>query len=95
MVAGGWCGRDISRPCPKTAADGCYFCQDFQSDRQFLPVQLEENERLRNELAVALGQLRELCRGIPQEARNPCAQPRIYVSPLAWTPSLKTVSVTN
>ncbi|MFF8725755.1 hypothetical protein ACF073_04605 [Streptomyces sp. NPDC015171] len=36
-VGGGWCGRHISRPCPKTAADG-YFCDDFQSDRQFLPI---------------------------------------------------------
>ncbi|MEU3502805.1 hypothetical protein ABZ726_19285 [Streptomyces hundungensis] len=132
--AGGWRGRHISRPCPKTAADGCYFREDFQSDRQFLPihhdtlartrelaplppaavpvlltstllarlrdlaskqpamgrtalpVQLritpqshetvvralrdanrklnEENERLRNELAVALGRLRDLRRGI-------------------------------
>ncbi|GAA3380809.1 tyrosine-type recombinase/integrase [Streptomyces sannanensis] len=46
-VAGGWCGRHISRPCPKTAADGCYFCQDFQSDRQFLPVHRDTLARTR------------------------------------------------
>ncbi|WP_327318547.1 hypothetical protein [Streptomyces sp. NBC_01235] len=43
----GWCGRHISRPCPKTAADGCYFCQDFQSDRQFLPVHRDTLARTR------------------------------------------------
>jgi integrase len=37
-LAGGWCGRHIARPCPKTAADGCYTCEDFQTDRQFLPI---------------------------------------------------------
>jgi integrase len=37
-VAGGWCGRHIARPCPKTAADGCYACEDFQTDQQFLPI---------------------------------------------------------
>jgi len=46
-VAGGWCGRHISRPCPKTAADGCYFCQDFQSDRQFLPIHRDTLARTR------------------------------------------------
>ncbi|SDW92488.1 Site-specific recombinase XerD [Saccharopolyspora shandongensis] len=37
-VAGGWCGRHIARPCPKTAADGCYVCEDFQTDQKFLPI---------------------------------------------------------
>jgi hypothetical protein len=37
-VAGGWCGRHIARPCPKTAADGCYACEDFQTGKQFLPI---------------------------------------------------------
>ncbi len=46
-VAGGWCGRHISRPCPKTAADGCYFCNDFQSDRQFLPIHQNTLDRTR------------------------------------------------
>ena len=30
-VAGGWCGRHIARACPKNAAEGCYFCDDFQT----------------------------------------------------------------
>ncbi|MER5361571.1 hypothetical protein [Streptomyces sp. NPDC002785] len=46
-VAGGWCGRHISRPCPKTAADGCYFCDDFQTDRQFLHVHRDTLARTR------------------------------------------------
>ncbi|WP_437087070.1 hypothetical protein [Streptomyces sp. enrichment culture] len=46
-VAGGWCGRHISRPCPKTAADGCYFCDDFQSDQQFLPIHHDTLDRTR------------------------------------------------
>ncbi|MGW3624089.1 tyrosine-type recombinase/integrase [Streptomyces sp. NPDC000880] len=46
-VAGGWCGRHISRPCPKTAADGCYFCEDFQSDRQFLSIHRDTLARTR------------------------------------------------
>ncbi|MCX4552901.1 hypothetical protein [Streptomyces sp. NBC_01500] len=46
-VAGGWCGRHIARPCPKTAADGCYFCEDFQTDRQFLPIHLDTLARTR------------------------------------------------
>ncbi|WP_162257864.1 MULTISPECIES: DUF6262 family protein [unclassified Kitasatospora] len=45
-VAGGWCGRHIARPCPKTAADGCYFCEDFQTDRQFLPIHLDTSPAL-------------------------------------------------
>ncbi len=32
------CGRHISRPCPKTAAEGCYSCPDFQTDSTFLPI---------------------------------------------------------
>src|SRR5258707_13681274 len=36
-VGGGWCGRHIARPCPKTAADGCYACEDFQSARSSCP----------------------------------------------------------
>ncbi|MER6254657.1 tyrosine-type recombinase/integrase [Streptomyces sp. NPDC001584] len=46
-VAGGWCGRHIARPCPKTAADGCYFCEDFQTDRQFLPIHRDTLARTR------------------------------------------------
>ncbi|MCX4790324.1 tyrosine-type recombinase/integrase [Streptomyces sp. NBC_01221] len=52
-VAGGWCGRHISRPCPKTAADGCYFCNDFQSDRQFLPIHHDTLARTRELQASA------------------------------------------
>ncbi|MBS2531976.1 tyrosine-type recombinase/integrase [Catenulispora sp. NF23] len=37
-VSGGWCGRHISRPCPKTAAEGCFDCTDFQTDATFLPI---------------------------------------------------------
>ncbi|MFE7509997.1 hypothetical protein ACFU8I_02020 [Streptomyces sp. NPDC057540] len=40
-VAGGWCGRHVARPCPKTAAAGCYLCEDFHTDRQFLPIHLD------------------------------------------------------
>jgi beta-phosphoglucomutase-like phosphatase (HAD superfamily) len=46
-VAGGWCGRHIARPCPKTAADGCYACEDFQTNRQFLPVHQDTPVRAR------------------------------------------------
>lgn len=55
-VAGGWCGRHISRPCPKTAADGCYFCDDFQSDLQFLPIHhdtLARTRELQSDAAAA------------------------------------------
>lgn len=46
-VAAGWCGRHIARPCPKTAADGCYVCGDFQSAPQFLPIHLDTLARTR------------------------------------------------
>ncbi|MEU5547876.1 tyrosine-type recombinase/integrase [Streptomyces sioyaensis] len=46
-VAGGWCGRHISRPCPKTAAEGCYECPDFQTDATFLPVHADTLRRTR------------------------------------------------
>jgi hypothetical protein len=46
-VSGGWCGRHISRPCPKTAADGCYTCEDFQTDQQFLPIHQDTLARTR------------------------------------------------
>lgn len=46
-VAGGWCGRHIARPCPKTAADGCYVCEDFQSAPQFLPTHQDTLTRTR------------------------------------------------
>jgi hypothetical protein len=46
-VSAGWCGRHIARPCPKTAADGCYVCGDFQSGPQFLPVHLDTLARTR------------------------------------------------
>ncbi|MFB6959951.1 hypothetical protein ACFCYB_23740 [Streptomyces sp. NPDC056309] len=45
--------RHISRPCPNTAADGCYFCEDFQSDRQFLPIHRDTLARMRELLADA------------------------------------------
>lgn len=37
-VAGGWCGRHIARACPKNAADGCYFCDDFQTEPDLLHI---------------------------------------------------------
>ena len=37
-VSGGWCGRHTSRPCPKSAAEGCFGCTDFQADATFLPI---------------------------------------------------------
>lgn len=37
-VAGGWCGRHIARACPKNAADGCYFCDDFQTEPGLLHI---------------------------------------------------------
>jgi integrase len=46
-VAGGWCGRHIARPCPMTAADGCYLCEDFQSAPQFLPIHQDTLTRTR------------------------------------------------
>ena len=52
-VAAGWCGRHIARPCPKTAADGCYVCGDFQSAPQFLPIHLDTLARTRELQAAA------------------------------------------
>jgi len=52
-VGGGWCGRHIARPCPKTAADGCYVCEDFQSAPQFLPVHQDTLTRTRELQAAA------------------------------------------
>ncbi|WP_199565800.1 tyrosine-type recombinase/integrase [Spongiactinospora rosea] len=52
-VSGGWCGRHISRPCPKTAADGCYTCEDFQTDQQFLPIHEDTLTRTRDMQAAA------------------------------------------
>ncbi|WP_206061194.1 hypothetical protein [Nonomuraea basaltis] len=52
-VAGGWCGRHIARPCPKTAADGCYVCEDFQSAPQFLPIHHDTLARTRELQATA------------------------------------------
>jgi integrase len=52
-VGGGWCGRHIARPCPKTAADGCYVCEDFQSAPQFLPVHQDTLSRTRALQAAA------------------------------------------
>lgn len=48
-VAGGRCGRHITRPCPKTAADCCCCCccEDFQTDRQFLPIHRDTLARTR------------------------------------------------
>jgi integrase len=40
-------GRHIARPCPKTAADGCYVCEDFQSGPQFLPIHQDTLSRTR------------------------------------------------
>jgi hypothetical protein len=52
-VAGGWCGRHIARPCPKTAANGCYVCEDFQSAPQFLPIHHDTLTRTRELQAAA------------------------------------------
>ena len=52
-VSGGWCGRHISRPCPKTAAEGCYTCPDFQTDSTFLPIHTDTLQRTRDLQAEA------------------------------------------
>ncbi|MDX2394944.1 hypothetical protein NJL88_33735 [Streptomyces sp. DK15] len=39
--------RSDSPQGPRTAADGCYFCEDFQTDRQFLPIHLDTLARTR------------------------------------------------
>lgn len=52
-VGGGWCGRHIARPCPKTAADGCYVCEDFQSAPRFLPIHQDTLVRTRELQAAA------------------------------------------
>jgi len=37
--------RHIARPCPKTAAERCYFLLNFQSAPQFLPIHLDTLNR--------------------------------------------------
>ncbi len=37
-ASGGWCGRHIARVCPKNAAEGCYFCDDFQTEPGLLHI---------------------------------------------------------
>ena len=40
-------------PCPKTAADGCYVCEDFQSAPRFLPIHQDTLVRTRELQAAA------------------------------------------
>ncbi|GEM_PF-4693404 len=52
-VAGGWCARRADQPCMNTAAVGCYSCQDFHTERRFLPVHADTLARTREVAASA------------------------------------------
>ncbi|MEV6598802.1 site-specific integrase [Actinoplanes sp. NPDC051346] len=59
-VAGGWCGRHIARACPKNAADGCYFCEDFQTEPGLLHIHQDTLARTLElqQTAAAAGRVR-------------------------------------